>query len=791
MSVQERSSVLGRRLPKMNAVAIVTGRSEYTDDLSVPGMLHARVLRSPHAHARIVRVDVSRAQALPGVFAVVTAKNVPANRLGSSVRHRPLLADGVVHCFGEPIAAVAAADRTIAARAIELIEVEYAPLPAVFDVRAATAPGAPIIHHDKSAYPRLPALDQWFVREPGNVSHRVRIGHGDVDAALAAAPKVYRASFATQSVSQVCPESHAAMARMEPSGRLVVWCSTGKPARIHGQICGLLGLSTSRLRIEVPDVGCDFGVKGEVSIEGIVALLAIKARRPVKGTFSREEEFTGAGLRIAAEIDAALGVAIDGRILALDMIFRNDIGPYDGYGSMITVWAAVTGAGPYEIANVRLVGESIYTNNLRGASFRGFGNPQVSFARESLLDMAAKDLGIHPIELRRRNAWKHGSVTATAQELSNDYYGLGFIDTLDRLGDRFPCAEDGRADSGPIRRGVGYACGVHGSGYGCLIDADTSGAIVKLNPDGTLLLFTGAMDVGQGTTTSIVQIVAEAVGVEPTQVVISSQDTDSVPFDGGASASRQLYISGYAALKAAQSLRERILDVAAGMLEVRAEHLTIRDGVVRAADPVLTNRSVALLQLAMHAINVLGEQPIGFGSHSLQGALLDAEGKGNPIGAFLFASQRAEVEVDTETGIVRVLSLAAAHDVGRAINPMIIEGQIEGSLIQGMGYALLEEVRQHEGRPITPDLENYLVPMSADMPQLIPILVETYEPSGPLGAKGVAEAGLVPTAAAIANAIESATGARVTRLPITPERLLEALRARNAHSPRVPLPASG
>jgi xanthine dehydrogenase molybdenum-binding subunit len=466
------------------------------------------------------------------------------------------------------------------------------------------------------------------------------------------------------------------------------------------------------------------------------------------------------------------------------MAFRNDIGPYDGYGSMITVWAAVTGPGPYDIPNVRVVGESIHTNNLRGASFRGFGNPQVSFARESLLDMAAKDLGIHPIELRRRNGWKDGSVTATAQKLTSDRYGLGFIDTLDRLDERFPADDGQRADAGPVRRGVGYACGVHGSGYGCLIDADTSGAIVKLNPDGTLLLFTGAMDVGQGTTTSIVQLVAEAVGVEPAQVVFGSQDTDSVPFDGGASASRQLYISGYAALKAAQSLRSRILDIAAAMLGVGADHLVIRDGVVRAIDPALTNRSITLPQLAMHAINVLGEQPIGFGTHALQGALLDAEGKGNPIGAFLFASQRAEVEVDTETGIVRVLSLAAAHDVGRAINPMIIEGQIEGSLIQGMGYALLEEVRQREGRPIAPDLENYLVPMSADMPELVPIIVETHEPSGPLGAKGVGEAGLVPTAAAIANAIESATGVRITRLPITPERLLDALNAHRAKAAR-------
>jgi CO/xanthine dehydrogenase Mo-binding subunit len=778
MSREQPTSVFGRRLPKINSVSAVTGRSAYTVDLTVPGMLHARVLRSPHPHARIVRLDVSRARALAGVSAVVTAEDVHSNAMGASVKHRPLLAAGVVRCFGEPIAAVAAINEVVAAKAIELIEVEYAPLPAVFTVSAATAPGAPLIHPDKSGYARLPALNQWFVNEPGNVSHRVRILRGDIGTALARAPKIYKASFATQPVSHVCPETHAALADIEHSGRMVLWCSTGKPARVLGQICGLLGLDTSRLRIEVPDVGCDFGAKGEVSIEAIVALLAQKARRPVKGVFSREEEFTGAGLRIATEVDATVGLSADGRILAMDMTFRNDIGPYDGYGSMVTVWAAVCATGPYDIANVRLVGESVHTNNLRGASFRGFGNPQISFARESLLDVAAKDLGIHPLELRRRNGWKDGSITATGQELRSDRYGLGFIETLDRLTDRYSSAEDRRADAGPIRRGVGYACGVHGSGYGCLIDADTSGAIVKLAPDGTIILFSGAMDVGQGVTTSIVQIVAETIGVEPARVILSSQGTDAVPFDGGASASRQLYISGNAALRAALQLRSRILEMAADILEVGAQHLTIHDGFVRVADPNLSNRSISLTQLAVHAINVRGEQPIAFGTYSLQGALLNKEGKGNPIGAFLFASQRAEVEVDTETGIVRVLSLAAAHDVGRAINPMAIEGQIEGSLIQGLGYALLEEVRQQEGRPIGPDLEHYLVPMSADLPELVPILVETYEPSGPLGAKGVGEAGLVPTAAAIANAIESAIGVRLTKLPITPERVLEALKAR-------------
>ena len=772
-------SVIGQRRPKLNAVPLATGRGEFTVDLAVRGMLHAGILRSPHAHARIVKIDVSRAAALPGVAAVVTAADVTANVLGASIRHRPLMAADIVRCIGEPVAAVAARDEATANTALALITVEYAPLPAVFDVAAALAPGAPVLHPDKAKFFRMPVLEQWFDKEPNNYSHRIWTRRGDVDAALARAPKVYRGNFSTSAVSQVSLEPHCALAKPESSGRLTIWCSTGKPFRTHMQICGALGLDATKLRLEAPDVGGDFGNKGEVSVEAIVALLALKTGRPVKGVFTREEEFTGTGLCVATELDAAIGVTPDGQVIALDMHFRKDIGPYNGYGSMVTLWGVVCAGGPYDIANVRILGESVFTNNLRGGAYRGFGNPQVSFARESLFDMAAKDLGIHPLELRRRNGWRDGSLSATSQRLSNDLHGLGFIDTLDALEQNF--AERDRAvkpGTGSKRRGVGYASGMHGSGYGCLVDADTAGAMVKLNVDGTIILHTGGYDVGQGVTMAILQIAAEALGVPADKIVLSDQDTDSVPFDNGASASRQLYISGNAALNAAQALNKKIREIAAKKLEIAADKLVIRDGVVQSADPGFSNRSAKLSEIAAYAINVAGEQPVGFGSWALQGALLDAEGKGNPISAFLFASQRAEVEVDVETGAVRVLSLASAHDVGRAINPLLIEGQIEGGLVQGMGYALMEEVRQDKGRPTGPDLAHYLVPTALDVPELIPLIVETYEPTGPLGAKGVGEASLVPTAAAIANAVEAATGARVTDLPITPERVLAALKNR-------------
>ena len=777
MSIVQQTPVVGRRLPKLNSRALASGKGQFAIDLNMPGMLHARVLRSPHAHARIVAVDASRARALPGVACVVMGADAPTGRLGGSVRHRPLIAIDRVRCVGEPVAAVAAIDEATAEAALRLIEVAWEPLPGVFDLAAATAPNAPLVQPEKASWPHLPALSRWFVAEPGNVSHRIRLCQGDVDAAMARAHRVYRDTFSTQAVSHVCPEPHAALARVEPSGRLSVWCSTGKPFRIQGQLCGLLGLDNNQVRVDALDVGCDFGNKGEVSIEGIVAHMALKTRRAVKGVFTREEEFTGAGLRIASDIEVGLGLDADGRILALDMAFRNDIGAYDGYGSMVTLWAAVCAAGPYEIPHARVVGESVHTNNLRGGSFRGFGNPQVSYARECIFDIAARDIGMHPIDFRRLNGWRDGSVSITGQQIRADRYGLGFQETLERLDERFPRRDAGAKTSGTLRRGVGYASGMHGSGYGCLIDADTSGAMLRLNADGTFLLFTGCHDVGQGTTTSLVQIVAECMSVEPDKVALSDQGTDVVPYDNGASASRQLYISGNAALHAARQLRSRLLAIAADALEIPVERLALREGVVRATDPALSNRSLTLAQLAFHAIHVRGEQPTAVGTHSLQGALLDADGKGDPIGAFLFVSQRAEVEVDVETGEVRVLSLAGAHDVGRAINPLVVEGQIEGGLVQGMGYALMEEVRQIRGHPVGANLESYLAPMAPDVPDLVSIIVETREPSGPLGAKGVGEAGLVPTAAAIANAVEDAIGVRVASLPITAEKILAALKA--------------
>jgi len=780
--LEQPPGALGRRLPKRNAIPLVLGKGAFATDLSVPGMLWAKVLRSPHPHARILGIDTEPAARIPGVKAIVTAADVVVNVSGASVRDRPLLAAGVVRCVGEPVAAVAAIDEATAAAAVAAIRVTYDELPAVFDVRSAVAADAPVLHPAKNGYFRLPTLAGWFTNEPGNTSLRFKLKRGDAERAFATAPHVYASRFTTQPQAHVCLEPHAALVRPEPGGRLTVWCTTGKPFRILPQICAALGIDGSRVNVISTDVGGDFGSKAEASIEAICALLARKSGLPVKGVLTRDEVFLGTAHRIASEIDVKLAVGAQGDLQALDLRFVYDVGPYDGYGSMVTVWAAVCAAGPYDIPNVTIDGCSVYTNNLRAGAFRGFGNPQVTFARESLLDVAAKDLGFDPIDFRLRNAWHDGSVTVTDQVLASERNGLGFAETLHALRDRFPAASDRPVSEGVRRRGVGYASGFHGSGYGCLTAADSSSAIVKLNTDGTMTLLTGASDVGQGATTALAQLVAETLGVDTERIILPEQTTDTVPFDGGASASHTVYISGGAAVNAARRLRERILHVAGLRLGAPAGDLAIVDGVVAVRDD--PKRSVTFADLSMFAINVHGEQLIEVGAYALRGSLLTPDGKGSPITAYLFASQRAEVEVDLETGVVRVLSLAGAHDVGRAVNPTIVEGQIEGGLVQGLGYALTEDVRQAGGVPLHTDLAHYLIPTAADAPEITAIVVEVPEPTGPHGAKGVGEAGLVPTAPAIANAVASAIGVRITSLPITPEKILAALAAR-AEPPRI------
>jgi len=776
---------VGARTPLLEADAIVTGCARFTTDLYRPGMLHARLRYSDHPRARVLKVDTSRARAMPGVVAVVTAAEAPPEfnqRVGLSVRDRRLLVEGTVRCVNDVLAVVAAEDEATAQAAADAIEVEYEVLPPVLTFAEAIAPGAPLVHEDKPGYETADYIQPFFSPAPDNVATRLRLEVGDVEAARRASATVVAGTFATQRVEHFSMEPHAALAEWdEVGGRLTVWCSTGKPFRFLNQLAPLMGLPMSRVRIVTPHVGGDFGGKGQLALEPYVALLARLTGRPVKGVYTRMEEFVASSHKTAFEIELELGFAADGRLLFLRGDLRSDTGAYDTYASMVQIHGAAHLTGPYRVPNVLITGTVVYTNNVSSGSFRGFGSPQVSFARESLVDEAARQLGIDPIELRLRNAWRPGDVTATGQVLDPGRIGVSIADTLEAARGVVEELSASAPEAGRLRRGIGVASGHQGIGGGIWAGADVGTVIVKANFDGSMAVNVGVGDVGQGASTALAQIVAEELRLPLDQLVVNPErDTDLAPYDGGASASRQLFVTGSAAQAAGALMRARLLEIAGQILEVAPEDLVLEDGAVHVRG--YPDRRLGLGEIVRHSLQRLGEQPIAVGRFASPVVRLDANLRGAPFQAFDYVTTVAEVEVDVETGVVRTTRLATIQDVGRAINPMIVEGQMEGGAVQGLGFALLEEVVLEDGYVVNPHAFDYRLPRFPDAPSLKNVILEHPNPRGPYGAKATGEAPLIPVAAAIANAIRDAVGVRMHRLPMSGEAVLERLSADRSRS---------
>jgi carbon-monoxide dehydrogenase large subunit len=768
---------VGARVPKRDAPALATGRARYATDLTLPGMLHAAVLHSAHAHARILRVDTSEAERLPGVHAVITARDVPHNLTGVSVSDRPVIAGDKVRYFGDIVAAVAAQTPAIAADALGRIRVDYEPLASVHTLDDALQPGAPLVHEDTTKYAFRAFVKPHPVYEANNISTRFVLRSGDVAAGRAAAAVVVRDRFQTQWVEHVSMEPHAAVASYDPaSGRLTLWASTGKPFRTLLQTAPVLKIPHSQIHLIQTPTGGDFGGKGEPTLEPIVALLSMKTGRPVKGVYSREQEFTASTIKLPFTIDLEIGAAADGHLAFMDCVMQVDTGPYNGMAAEVAMWAAVSLQGPYDLAHIRATAECIYTNNLLGGSYRGFGNPQVTFARELLLDEIAKRLDLDPVEIRVRNAWKPGSKTCTGQVLDPATYAIAATETLEAAAAMCAWRDRRRASvrTGRIRRGIGMATMYHGIGGAIFAGADTSSITLHANLDGTITMLTGTAEIGQGSDTTLSQIVGDELGLPLSSIILAAKDTASVPYEGGSSASRVIYLSGNSARSAAREMARRLREVAADLMEASPGDVELGGGKawIRGAP----DRATGYGAVVLHAVNGMGFQPITTGTFRRPIIKLDENGQGAPFPAFVFATQVAEVEVDVETGKVRIQKIWAAHDVGKAINPMIVEGQIEGALGQGIGYAMTEEILIEGGQALNASLADYHIPTAVDMPPIETRIVEVPEPSGAYGAKGVGEPGLVPTAAAIANAIYDATGIRVTTLPMVPERVLNALR---------------
>jgi CO/xanthine dehydrogenase Mo-binding subunit len=730
-------------------------------------------------HARILRIDTSEAERLPGVHAIITARDVPHNLTGVSVSDRPVIAGDKVRYLGDVVAAVAAETDAIAEQAISRIHVEYAELPGVHTIEDALRPDAPLIHEDMTRYAFRGFVKPHPVYEPNNISTQFVLRSGDIAAGRANAAVVVRDRFQTQWVEHVSMEPHACIASHEPaSGRLTLYASTGKPFRTLIQTAPVLGVPHSQIHLIQLPTGGDFGGKGEPTLEPIVALLSMKTGRPVRGIYSRDEEFIASTVRLPFTIDLEIGAAADGRLLFMECLMRVDTGPYNGMAAEVAMWAAVSLQGPYTVPHMHAVAECVYTNNLLGGSFRGFGNPQVTFARETLLDEIAHRLGLDPLEIRLRNAWTPGAVTCTGQTLDPQQYAIAARETLEVAAEAsgWAARRQRSVREGRVRRGTGMATMFHGIGGAIFAGADTSSMTLHANLDGTITMLTGTAEIGQGSDTTLSQIVAEELGVPLSSIVLAPKDTAAVPYEGGSSASRVMYLSGNSARSAAREMAQRFRELAAGMLEAAPDDIELAEG--KAWVRGTPERAVTYAAIVLHAVNDLGFQPIATGTFRRPILKLDEHGQGAPFPAFVFATQVAEVEVDTETGKVRVLKIWAAHDVGKAINPLIVEGQIEGALAQGIGYALMEEILTDRGVTLNPSLADYHIPSAVDMPPIETHIVEVPEPTGAYGAKGVGEPGLVPTAAAIANAIHDATGVRMTRLPMLPERVLEALTGR-------------
>ena len=724
---------IGKRIPRLDGVEKVTGSALYGADLALPGMLWGAVLRSPHAHARIRRVDTAQAGKMPGVLAVLTGRDFPRDDEAGV----PILARDKVRYQGEAVAAVAAETPEQAAAALARIKVDYQPLPPVNAVREALRPGAPAVHKH-SEDPKLP-----------NVCGLAEVKRGSIQAGFRQADHIFEDTFETPWVHQGFIEPHVSLASVDPAGgRVTVWTSTQAQFNQRGDLAHVLGLPIGKIRVIGLPVGGAFGGKNALCVEPICAQLARRAGRPVKMVVSRSDDFFATHPCGGAVMELKTGVKKDGRLVALQARLLFDTGAHPGAQHST---GAVLAQGPYRIPNLDVKAYAVYTNKPPAGARRALTSPHVHFALESQLDIIAHALGLHPVEMRLRNALRKGD--GVLGGASMPYTAAGEVIRTAAVKAGWPRRERPRGRGGKAR-GWGVAAG-HWSVW-----PGASAAWVQINEDGTIAVITGAINL-TGTDTSFAQIAAESFGVPVEKVTAHQGDTDTSPRNDGSWGSRVLFGVGEAVRRACEDAKRQLAEALSDELGVAAARIKVEGGRVKVA-----GRAKATLSLADAAGRAVGYS----GAITGKAALSDL-----PFGVAV-AAQVAEVEVDRETGQWRLLRLVCAQDVGFAINPMSVEGQIEGAASQGLGYALCEEyVYDRAGRMLNPDLMDFRLPTAPDHPEFSVHLIEPQKDAGPFGAKGVGEPPLVPTAPAIANAIYDAVGVRIHQLPITPERLHEAL----------------
>jgi len=758
-------TAVGRSIPKLENREKVLGRAEYIDDLYRPGMLHAAILGSPHAHAKILSYDVSEAMAAPGVVAVLTGDDVPADgRMGAFIKDEHAIAKGKVLYLGEPVAAIAAETLEQARAAVNLIRVEYEELPAILSPEAGLAPGAAILHPDVASYVKV-----FDAGSEGNLCSRTELTEGDVDAVWSRCAVIVEGEFTTEAQAHVSIEPCGALAEVDAQGRVTLWSANQSVFRVQANVCESLKLPMSRLRSLSPRVGAGFGNKMEPHIQPLTVALALKTGRPVKCILTREEDFEIVRARHPFRIRMKTGADAEGRLIARDCEVLVDCGAYADDSPGVIGYALLMSGGPYRIPHQRARGKLVYTNKLRFGAFRGFGNPQVSFAGEQQIDEIARKLNIDPIDMRRRNMLRDGDGWFVGPKIASNGLArcLDAVEAASGWGKRALVARPG------TRRGMGLAVSAHISG---LLG---TGAIVRMLEDGTISLNTGATDIGQGSDTVLAQICAETLKVPVDMVSVASPDTDGSPYNWGTTASRVTYTTGRAVVGAAKEVLRQAMEHASEMLDTPVDDLELREGGRIASRGSNTDLPFAAISGRAHWAKggpIVGHHTLVFEEPTHDPKRSIALGLPFPrIGVFSFGAVAIEVEVDEVTGQTRAVEAWSAIDVGRAINPRLVEVQIEGGLVQGLGFALYEEMVWDGPRLVNPSLMDYKIPTSADTPPIHSIVVEDPEPSGPFGAKGAGEIGLNPVPAAIANALAQAVGGVSHAIPLTPERVLARL----------------
>ncbi len=773
----KKHTVIGTSPARIEGREKVTGAATYVDDMQFgPSLLHGALKRSPIAHGRIVRIDVSRAKALPGVRVVVTGEDFPG-LTGLYLKDRRIFALDRVRSVGEAVAGVAADTPEIAAQALGLIEVEYEELPGVFDPEYGASPEAPIIHPDLASYEVVPFV---FPQAGTNISNWFKVRKGDMNRGWAEADLVYEHKYHVPHIQHVPLETHVCVAQQNVNGKITLWSSSQSPFAQRNLIAKALHIDHSKLRVITPYVGGGFGSKAGVSMEGAAVALAMHAKgRPVKLRMTREEEFYTTFVRQGLVAILKMGMTQDGRITAMQNRFYWDGGASTEYGVNITRAAGYSGTGPYYVPNIHVDSYCVYTNHPVGGAMRGFGMPEIHFGIEQHIDQMAHKLGLDPVEVRLKNCLKDGDETLTGMTM----HPTGLSECIRKAAAAINWGQETVSSSPHKRRGKGLAAMWKAP---AMPPNPGSSAVVRLNEDGTATVSIGGVDIGQGALTAMAQFAAEGIGIKVEDVRVNTVDTDYSPYEWQTVASRLTWSMGNAVLRAADAARTQVLQAVAEAWGEDINDLDIVDGQVVS---YRSEESVPLKDVCIYGVQrkdgtFVGAPVVAQGRFMPDYVTpLDPETGQGPRAVVHFTTgcQAVEVEVDTETGEMQVLKIVSAYDVGKAINPEMVRTQMEGGAVQGLSTALLEGIILDHGVPRNPNFTDYRIATAVDAPlETENIIVEVPQDDGPFGARGVGEHPMVPTAPAIANALYHATGIRLDSMPLTGEKVWLALQDNSA-----------